>query len=102
MMTNHNVHAIITYLSGDATIAPHASVHVATAGVAAIRGQAAQAGACAGVRKDLTKPPQGGGGGKGGGKCGGKGAGGGKGGGSASGVVTYLKNRRAFKLCNGY
>ena len=97
MMINHNVHPIDTYLSGDSVIAPHSSAHVATAGVAAIQGQAAHGGAGAGIRKDQTKPPQGG---KGVGKKGGGSKGdGGKS--SASGSATYLENKRGYKLCNG-
>ena len=48
MMINHSVHPISTYLSGDSAIAPRSSAHVATAGVAAIQGQAAHVGAGAG------------------------------------------------------
>ena len=100
MMINHNVHPISTYLSGDSAIAPRASAHVATAGVAAIHVQAAHAGAGAGVRKDLTEPPQGG---KGNGNKGGGGGNKGHGGkSSASGAVTYLENKRGYTLCKVY
>ena len=74
-----NVYAIGSFLSGDSAIAPHASAHVATAGVASIPGHGAHAGAGAGIPREQPKPK----GGKGDGNNGG---GGGKGGGAAKEV----------------